>query len=879
MAERVLPTGTVTFLFSDMEGSTRLVQDLGPAVFTEVLERHNAALRTAFAAHNGVERGTQGDSFLVMFPEAPAAVAAAADAQQALARTDWPGGAAVRVRMGLHTGVGRLGGDDYVGLDVNRAARICGLGHGGQVLLSEATHALVADALPAGVAVRSLGRHRLRDLDRPETVCQLVIDGLPSDFPPLAASDEVAGNLPARLTTFVGRAAELEILERLLDDAPLVTLTGPGGAGKTRLAIELARRRAATFTDGAWLVRLEGIDDPALVMDAVAGTFGLVESPGTSPVERLRGFLSDRTVLLVLDNFEQVMPAASDVSALLERAGPGVRVVVTSRAPLRIGFEQEVPIRALHERDAIGLFVERARRADPSFGLTDDNRGAVAEICAHLDGMPLGIELAASRIGLLPPAAIADQLTRRLDLPGAGPRDLPARQRTLTETIAWSYELLDEPARRLLERLSVFAGGFRLREVDAVGGTPNELGAEPIDALSTLVEQSLVQPIAGPDVPRYRLLETIQRFAESRLAERGATDETRQRHATAYVALAEDAATHLPSRGQIPWLDRMSVDHDNLRAAFAWAEERGDAELAHRLLAGCWRFWQFRGHVTEGDARARAILAMPGGDVATAWRMRALEAAGGLAWWAADVPRAHQLYAQQLEMARALGDQRGTADALFNKLHTEFVVNPEAGSVLDEMREEAAALYRELGNEDGHARVSWTAAYPLAFTGQVDEAERIMTEALVVFERAEDDFYIALVTASLGGIALMRRDLPTAIRYGLRSVQANQAMGDVASITLTLRAAAALFSIAGRHEIGATLIGAYEGHCHRYGVRPPMNPDAFLALGGPLDELFALLEQPELAAAKARGEAMSTDAVIDYMLANAADLTSEPAPT
>jgi predicted ATPase/class 3 adenylate cyclase len=877
MAERVLPTGTVTFLFSDMEGSTRLVQDLGPAVFTEVLERHNAALRAAFTAHGGVERVTQGDSFLVMFPEAPEAVAAAADAQRALTGTEWPAGTAVRVRMGLHTGVGRRGGDDYVGLDVNRAARIAGLGHGGQVLLSEATQALVAEALPPGVAVRSLGRHRLRDVDRPETLAQLVIEGLPSDFPPLAASDEVAGNLPVRLTTFVGRTSELEMLERLLGEAPLVTLTGPGGAGKTRLAIELARRRAGAFADGAWLVRLEGIEDPELVMDSIAGTFGLVESPGTTPIERLHGFLSDRSILLVLDNFEHLMPAATHVNALMERAGEGVRVLVTSRAPLRLGFEQEVPIRSLEASDAIGLFVERARRADPTFGLTDDNRNAVAEICAHLDGLPLGIELAASRIGLLPAAAIADQLTRRLDLPGAGPRDLPARQRTLADAIAWSYGFLDEPARRLLERLSVFAGGFRLAEVEAVGGPAGELGADPIDALSSLVEQSLVEPLPGADVARFRLLETIQRFAGTRLAERGDVAQTRDRHARAYLVLAEEAAGHLPSRHQRPWLDRMTADHDNLRAAFGWALEQDDAELSHRLLAASWRFWQFRGHVTEGLARASEVLAMPGADVATAWRMRAHEAAGGVAWWAADIPGADAHYRHQLAIARELGDKRGIADASFNLVHTQFLVNPDDRESLEAAREEAAAIYRELGDEMWLARLSWTAAYPLAFVGQVDAARQIIDEALVVFEREEDDFYIALVAGAMGGIALMERDVPTALRDGVRSLQANQSMGDVASITLMLRAAAAAWMLAGSPEIGATLIGAYEGHCRRYGVRPPMNPDTFLALGGPLDELFAALEQPELAAARAHGEAMSTDAVLDYLFEQAKVLAAEPA--
>jgi predicted ATPase/class 3 adenylate cyclase len=876
MAERVLPTGTVTFLFSDMEGSTRLVRDLGPATFADLLERHNEILRTAFATHDGVERGTQGDSFLVMFPEAPAALAAAAAAQRAMADADWPDGAPVRVRMGLHTGVARLGGDDYVGLDVHRAARIAALGHGGQVLLSDATRALTANDLPAGVTVRSLGLHLLRDLERPEPLHQLVIDGLPSAFPPLSAADAVAGNLPGRLTTFVGREHELATLERLLAETPLVTITGPGGTGKTRLAIELARRIAPAYQDGAWLVRLEGVEDPGLVLDAIAATFGLVESRGRSVIQRLHDFLSDRSILVVLDNFEHLMPAASAVNEFLE-AGPGLRVVITSRAPLRLGLEQEFPLSPLGQSEAIGLFVERARHADPAFRLTDENRAGVAEVCDRLDGLPLGIELAAARIGLLPPDALAEQLTRRLDLPGVGPRDLPARQRTLSETIAWSFGLLDEPARTLLQRLSVFAGGFRLAEVEAVGRPADELGAEPLDALSILVEQSLLEHIPGPDVPRFRMLETIQRFGRDRLDERTAA-EARDRHARAYLALAEEAASHMPGRDQVPWLDRLEIEHDNIRAAFGWAIERGDAELAHRLLSASWRFWQFRGHVTEGRARADEVLAMPGGDVATTWRMWALDAAGGLAWWAGDVPRADAFYQQQLDVARTIDDRRGTAEALFNLTHTRFLVAGGDFTVIEPLRAEAIAIYAELGDELALARVEFTKAYAVSFQGHNDEARALIADTLRVFERAGDEFYIALAGTALGGIALMERDVPTAIQIGLRGLQSNWIMGDVASITLTLRAAAALWMMAGRPEQAATMFGAFEGHRRRYGVAPPMDPDLYMGLAGSTEELLAVLDRPEFQAARARGEAMSTDAVMAYLFDEAAELNAATAP-
>jgi predicted ATPase/class 3 adenylate cyclase len=878
MAERTLPTGTVTFLFSDMEGSTRLVRDLGPAAFTDVLERHNAILRQAFAGHGATERGTQGDSFLVMFSEAPEAVAAAAEAQRALGQEAWSRGATVRVRMGLHTGVARLGGDDYVGLDVHRAARVAALGRGGQVLLSDATHALAVDAMPSGVSARSLGVHRLRDLDRPEHLHQLVIDGLPSEFPPLTSIAVAEGNLPKRSTSFVGRDEQLEALEQLLDRSPLVTLTGPGGTGKTRLAIEFARRRASAFADGAWLVRLDAISGPDLVLNAVAATFGLVESPATSPLERLHGFLADRTVLLVLDNFEHLLDAAPWVNELLEGAG-GLRILVTSRAPLRLGLEQEFPVDPLSETEAISLFVERARRANATFGLSDDNRAAVAEICRHLDGLPLGIELAAARIGLLPATAIASQLTTRLDLPGPGPRDLPARQRTLAETVAWSYGLLDEPARRLLARSSVFKGGFRLAELEAVGGPADELGAEVIDALSSIVEQSLAEPAMGPDVPRYRLLETIRMFGAGHLTESGEANEIRLRHAAAYLSLAEEAARHMPGRDQVPWLDRLDVEHDNVRAAIAWAVAAGETEIAHRLASAMWRFWHFRGHVTEGRARMADVLAMPGADAPTLWRLHALSAAGGLDWWAGAIPESDAHYSEQLEVARALENKHGIADALFNLSHSRFALSNADFIAVGAIQAEAARLYRELGDEVGLARVEWAAGYPLMRSGRYEEAGVLIREALPRFEKNGDVFYVALASGALAAVALANRDLPTAIEKGILSLRSSYEIRDVASITLLLRSAAFLLILARRPDAAATVMGAYEAHCRRYGIKPPVDPESWLHVLGQAGELIATLERPELHEDRLRGEAMTTDGVVAYILDTVPelDLTTAPA--
>jgi predicted ATPase/class 3 adenylate cyclase len=881
MTERALPTGTVTFLFSDMEGSTRLVRDLGPAVFTEILERHNQILRTAFTRHGATERGTQGDSFLVMFPEAPEAVAAAAEAQVALATERWPGDAAVRVRMGLHTGVGRLGGDDYVGLDVNRAARVAGLGHGGQVLLSETASALATDALPPGVSLRSLGPHRLRDLDRAETLHQLVIDGLRAEFPPLHTAEAATGNLPTRLTSFVGRETELATLERLLDDASLLTLTGPGGTGKTRLAIELARRREGMFRDGAWLVRLDSIDDPELVPAAIATTLELIESRDQSPGAQVVAFLADREILLVLDNFEQVLPAGQLIDDLLQ-AAPGVRVVVTSRSPLRLSLEQEYPVSPLgvpppeagadvaEASEAVRLFVERARRSRPDYVLAPQDAAAVGEICRRLDGLPLGIELAAARMGLMPARAIAERLTSRLDLPGAGSRDLPARQQTLAATIAWSHDLLDAPARRLLARLSVFAGGFRLDEAEAVAGPPNELGADVIDALSTLVDHSLAEPMAGPDVPRFRLLETIRLFAAERLSELGETEAIRERHALAYLALVEDAARHMPGRDQVPWLDRLSADYDNLRAALGWAVDAGATEVAHRLATASWRFWQFRGHIAEGRARTAEVLAMRGSEEPTIWRMRAHEAAGGLEWWAGNVPLADAHYARQLEFARAVGDRPGIADALFNLLHTRFISLSGDPEALAAMRDEARRLYDEVGDEVGSARLAFTEGYALMYVGHVDEARLMVTSSLAEFERLGDEFYVALAATAIGGIAMTQRDYPSAIRLGVLGLRAQHAMDDMASITLGLRAAAVAWYVVGETADAAVLHGAFESLCRRHGFGQPLDVEAWMNLGIDIEDAVAELRSDAYGAERQRGEAMTIDAALAFLEERAA---------
>ncbi|HEV3485366.1 MAG TPA: adenylate/guanylate cyclase domain-containing protein, partial [Vicinamibacterales bacterium] len=613
----------MTILFTDIEGSTRLLQALGTDEYGRLLADHHRLMREAIAACQGVEIKTEGDAFFVVFVSAHDAVTAAVQAQRSLAGSDWPSGASVAVRMGIHTGHVQVTNGDYVGLDVHRAARIAAAGHGGQVLLSEATRSIVAGTLPVGVSIRDLGEHRLKDIDEPEHLCQLVIDGLRSDFPPVRALATRFNLLPAELSSFVGRETELESARALLAQTRLLTLTGPGGTGKTRLSIELARSVADDFEDGAAFVPLASISDSTLVPPTIRQTLRLSEESGRTALETLIARLEGREVLLVLDNFEQVVAAASSVAVLLA-ALPKLKLIVTSRVALRITGEQEFPVpplavptagdpvdlNKLTRTDSVALFVQRARAFKPDFELAEDNAEAVAAICARLDGLPLAIELAASRIKVLPPAALLDRLSKSLDLLQSTAADRTDRQRTLRGAIEWSYNLLAEPERMLFRRLAVFVGGFRLEDAEVVASAAGPLQVDVLDGVSTLVDNSLVRQLGGLDEVRFGMLETILEYGREQLAAAGELEATAEAHAHRILELVEEAEPKLTSSGE--WLDRLEANLDNIRAALAWL---GPHDIHEALLAAgrLWRFWHLRGHLREGAATLRGLLGEPRG--------------------------------------------------------------------------------------------------------------------------------------------------------------------------------------------------------------------------------------------------------------------------
>ncbi|MEX1072558.1 MAG: tetratricopeptide repeat protein [Chloroflexota bacterium] len=745
-----LPTGTVTFLFTDIEGSTRLAQELGDS-WPSVLERHREVARAAWSKHAGAEIGTEGDSFFVVFTSAPQAVAAAVGAQRGLAAEPWPAGAEVRVRMGMHTGEGALSGGSYVGLDVHRAARIANAGHGGQVLLSASTRTLVEGSLPDGVTLREMGEHRLKDLSRPEHIWDVLVDGLPSEFPALRTLNAVPNNLPTQLTSFLGRQREIAEARQLLIDARLLTLTGPGGTGKTRLSLQIAADATDRFPDGIYFVPLGTISQADLVLPTIAQAMGLVD-PGTRALERLVEHIGAKCFLLVLDNFEQVNAAAPEIAELLVRA-PKISALVTSRSPLRVSGEREYPVPPLGLPDpaqladlerfstfeSVALFVERAMAVRPDFAVTSANAPAVAEICVRLDGLPLAIELAAARVRVLSPQAIMERLGDRLRLLSGGSRDLPERQQTLRGAIAWSHDLLDPADQRNFARFAVFAGGGTLEAIERVVFDTGEEG-DALDAIASLADKSLVRQESEPDgEPRFRMLSTIREFAMEKLGERGEADQMADRHAVWVLAMVEAGAASVFGPDQKSILDRYEREHDNIRTALAHAIARDHAEMAMRIFAASWRFWQMRGYLAEAREHAERVLVLPGSTDHPDARGAALEAAGGIAYWQGQLEVARPWYEEAVAIARASGDEASIANALYN-LASTFNMDHEDQMRARTLAQESVEIYRRLGDEGGVGRSLWGLANTFYFFGDFVGGIDVAGEALQIFRRTGDRF-------------------------------------------------------------------------------------------------------------------------------------------
>ncbi|MGH2673055.1 MAG: ATP-binding protein [Actinomycetota bacterium] len=807
-----LPSGTVTFLFTDVEGSTRLLHEIGAERYSDALLHHRRVMRDAFERHGGVEVDTQGDAFFVAFPSAQGALDAAREAASALAHGP------ILVRMGLHTGSPYVSEEGYVGEDVHLGARIASAGHGGQILLSKATREVVE------CDVTDLGEHRLKDFERPVPILQLGDER----FPPLKTISNT--NLPRPASSFVGRDAEVqEVVALVRGGARLVTLTGPGGSGKTRLGIESASELVPDFKAGVFWVGLASLRDPALVVDAVAQTLGAKEG--------LAEHIGERELLLLVDNLEQVIEAAPELASLVENC-PNLSMLVTSRESMRVRGEVGYEVLPLADPEAAQLFSARARVE------LDDT---VRTLCRAIDNLPLAIELAAARVSALTPAQILERLSQRLDLLKGG-RDADPRQQTLRATIAWSHELLDERERRLFARLSVFSGGCTL-------GSAEEVVDADLDTLQSLVEKSLVRRTGD----RFWMLETIREYATERLEASGEADECRRFHAEHFVSLAEEAEPYLREESK-EWLDRLEGEHDNLRAALEVLESSGASELVLRLAGAASMFWSMRFHLLEGRRRVESALGSY--DWPTAARARALLGAADLAIDTGDAASVRRWGDEALTLHRSLGDRWGVAYALLVLGHA--AADQDEPEKAKQLFEEAADAFRDLGDRHHWLLATRLIAWMYDTLGDRTRARATHEENLARARALGNAPIMATTLGALSSYAADEGRIEDAVSLAAESVRMYRELGDLGGIAIELCRCADVTALMGRSDVAARLLGSSEALREEIGlsVRPWLGSEiqrTLTRIRGDLDDSVFALEWD-------RGRKLTPDAAVSLAL-------------
>jgi predicted ATPase/class 3 adenylate cyclase len=833
-----LPQGTVTFLFTDIEGSTRLWQD-HPEAMTTAYARHDAILRGAIAAQDGAVYKTIGDAIQVSFPTAPSAVSAALKAQQVLQAEVWPLPGPLRVRMALHTAaVEPDPAGDYRSPALNRLGRLLAAGHGGQVLISRATVELSRDYLPAHASLRDLGEHQLKDLLQPERIHQLSHPDLASDFPPLITLSTRPHNLPRQPTPFLGRESEVDRVAETLRQAgvQLVTLTGPGGIGKTRLALQAAAELVDVFPGGVWFVPLAALTDSSLVLPAIAEALGMRQEGQDPFAHTLASHLRDTQLLLVLDNLEQMLPAVASVVGDLLTMIDGLTVLATCRSPLRLRAEHELAIAPmalpnrkppptgaqLGQYDAVRLFIERAQAVSTGFIVTNDNAPAVAEICHRLDGLPLAIELAAARIRLLPPSTMLRRLEQRLPLLTGGARDLPLRQQTLREAIGWSYDLLAPDEQALFRRLSVFTGGWSFEAAEAIAGSPEsgELRLDVLDGMERLAEHSLLrQETTADGEPRFLMLETIREYGLEQLARSDEVDEAHQRHANYYLHRARQADAERKGPERMIWLEHLEREHDNLRGALVWALER-DPATAWGIVAKLGGFWSSQGFITEGRTwTERALAKVPDG-VEPDDYIEVLNRAGMFAQIQADLEGTERWAKDALVLARRLGNTSQIAFAL-NGLSIAAEWRGEREHALA-LLEEAVAVAQEAGHTEEIGEALGGLGYLYFLYGDLERARPLIDEAVSHLRAARPYGELPNALHSLGEVLRASGDLEGAYNAYRESVVLAYDGGLKPMVLQAIEGLAMIAAARGNADRAAHLLGATDAQRTEMGM--PYDP-------------------------------------------------------
>ena len=864
-----LPTGTVCFLMTDIEGSTRLVAALGDA-FPRLLDEHFSLLDEAVTGSGGTVVSSEGDALFAVFPAARQAIAAAVAGQRAVAAHQWPNATDLKIRMGIHAGEAVTGGRDYTGIDVHRTARIAGAAWGGEILVSDVARALAGDALPDGASFRDLGVHRLRDLPAPDRLFQLCAPGLITDFPPpRALTVDTPTNLPGTVTRFIGRARELQAVHVLLEHDRLVTLTGPGGTGKTRLAIEAARSVLERYPDGVWFVALDTITDASLLIATIAHTLHIAQEPGRPIAETLEEKLASKRTLLVLDNLEQIVAGAPEIAALLA-ATTGVVVLGSSREPLAIGGERLFAVpplglpaepgrpRAadLSGSESVDLFLERARAARADFVLDDENAPAVAAICRRLDGLPLAIELAAARVNVLAAQQILDRLDHRLSVLASSRRDLPERQRTLRGAIDWSHDLLPEPERAFFRRFSVFAGGADIDAVSAVVDPDGTLGGDILDLSSALVDRSLLKSALSGGRSRIDMLETMREYAAERLAASTEVAEVRARHAAYYRALTQPLTSVMmdPRRDQL--LDGVERELPNVRLAIAWSLETADHDTGLAIAIALHDYWLMRDHVVEARNVLDALLDASAADGPTPLRAKATQTAAELASWTADYAKGIELAERAVALAESAGDTRTLMSAEMAAGWTTVAQEPDrAVSHFDA----AIALAREAGDDRTMAISLGGQSAALIRLRDLDRATANTVEALGIARRIGDDYNAANAHTSLGVIALLKGDLDGAAEAFAEVTRGSSNARGHLMLLIGLDGLATVALERGRTRVGARLAAASDQLRTSVGGGPTL---AIVGLEPALDHARRKLEQSEFEEAAEEGRAMTVEQAV-----------------